>query len=96
VSHTKTFDPTRERVIPSVYERVARTDEGQLIIEQLPVYIPSEDEERRALASISKAYPYLVEHAPHIDGEFDNAVSEIRRMFAAFRRALSVDAAREI
>jgi hypothetical protein len=93
---TRTFDPTRERVVPSVSERVVRAETGQLLIERYPVYLPSETEQSRAIASLAKAYPYLEKHAPHIDGEFNNALSEIGRMFAAFRRALDVATTGEI
>lgn len=33
----------------------------------------------KAFASLSKAHPYLVKHADHIDGEFDHALSTVRQ-----------------
>ena len=36
----------------------------------------------KAFASLAKAYPYLVKHADHIDGEFALALSTLRREVA--------------
>lgn len=35
----------------------------------------------KAMTSVAKAHPLLVMHAPHIDGEFDNATSEVCRLW---------------
>src|SRR5690349_16109943 len=44
----------------------------------LKPYVPTLADVEQKIASIEKAYPYLVTHASHIDGEFANAVSELR------------------
>lgn len=59
-------------------ERVARHPNGHLIIERLP--LPSAEDFAKKFASVAKAYPVLAEHASHIDGEFDNALTDLRRM----------------
>lgn len=45
--------------------------------------------DKRALASLSKAWPYLADHASHIDGEFNNAHEYVRRTLALLRRQLA-------
>jgi hypothetical protein len=44
---------------------------------------PDRNEIDAALASLAKAWPVLAEHATHIDGEFNNALTDVRRMFDA-------------
>ena len=43
---------------------------------------PTQQEIDYTLRSLSKAWPVLAEHAPHIDGEFDNAMAKLKRMLA--------------
>lgn len=59
-------------------ERVARHPNGHLIIERLPLPVAADLEPR--FASLAKAYPVLTEHASHMDGEFDNALSDLRAL----------------
>lgn len=40
---------------------------------------------KKALASLSKAYPVLEKHADHIDGEFDNALRTVRTYIESLR-----------
>ena len=49
----------------------------------MPEYRPTRDEIDATLKTLAKAWPILAEHAPHIDGEFDNALTKARRMFDA-------------
>ena len=56
---------------------------GRLRVEEVPPYRPTREEVDAALSSLSKAHPFLVKHANHIDGEFDLALDKVRRMFDA-------------
>lgn len=69
-------------------ETIVRHPNGHLAVERVPAYLPTKDEEDAALASLAKAWPVLAYHASHIDGEFDAALSKVRRMLAASRAAL--------
>lgn len=88
-----TYDPTTLRTIERIpapqvalahNERVVRHPNGHLMIEETLAYVPPQAEQDAALASLAKARPYLPDH---IDGEYDNALANVRKMFAALRRA---------
>lgn len=57
---------------------MAALDEGARKLRAVPL-APTRKEITAALASLSKAWPVLVEHASHIDGEFDHAMHTVRR-----------------
>lgn len=38
------------------------------------------------LHSLSKAWPYLTQHAPHLDGEFNNAHVDLRGMISSLKK----------
>ena len=70
-------------------ERVVRHPNGHLMIERDAG--PTQEEIDRAFASISKAWPYLAQHASHIDGEFDNAVSSLKSIVRRLQSLSSVN-----
>lgn len=68
-------------------ERIVRHPNGHLMVERTPPWVPSQEATDAALASLAKAWPVLAQHAPHIDGEFDLALTDLRRMVDALRAA---------
>jgi hypothetical protein len=68
-------------------ERIVRHPNGHLMVERTAPYVPSREQTDAALASLAKAWPVLAQHAPHIDGEFDLALTDLRRMVDALRAA---------
>lgn len=66
--------------------RVVRHPNGHLMVEHAEAYTPAREATTKWLASVAKAYPYLTQKngADHIDGEFDNALSDLRRGIEAF------------
>jgi hypothetical protein len=79
-------------------ERVVRHPNGHLMIERVP--LPTQEAIDKALRSLAKAWPVLANHASHIDGEFDNALTDVRSMFrrllAAARRGVEDTEARRL
>lgn len=67
-------------------EVVARTPDGQLVLDRLP--LPTLNDAKPLFASLAKAYPYLADHAPHIDGEFNNALTDLQMLVARYDRIL--------
>lgn len=49
---------------------------GRLRVVDVPEYLPDRERLTKSLRSLSKAYAYL---PGHIDGEFDNALHDVRR-----------------
>lgn len=68
-------------------ERIARHPNGHLFVERVP--LPSEADFAAKFASLAKAWPVLAEHADHIDGEFDNALSDVKRMVSRLLAAVA-------
>jgi hypothetical protein len=64
-------------------KRAYRDSDGRLHVEDVPPFVPTRLQVNTALTSLSKAWPVLVKHADHIDGEFDLALSDARRYFDA-------------
>jgi hypothetical protein len=80
---------TPEPMTESPYEgTVVRHPNGHLMVEHGERWTPSREQTARWLASVNKAYPYLVEHASHIDGEFGNATLELKDGIAALHDQL--------
>lgn len=61
-------------------ERIVRHPNGHLMVECVPP--PSQEDIDAKFASLAKAWPVLAKHADHIDGEFDLALSGLRRIVA--------------
>lgn len=74
-------------------EYIVRHPNGHLMAESTLPYVPTEAEEAAALTSLAKASPVLAQHATHIDGEFDLALTAVRRMFATWRDRAKAGAA---
>jgi hypothetical protein len=74
---------TEELTMPDGF-RIVREEGGwgRLRVEAVEPYRPSREQIDKALASVAKAYPYLTaaNGADHIDGEFDNALTNLRAM----------------
>lgn len=65
-------------------EHIVRHPNGHLIVERSEPYTPGRADTEQWLASLSKAWPYLADHAQHIDGEFDLAHGNLKRGVEAF------------
>ena len=52
----------------------------------VPADFPTQAAIDKMLHSIGKAWPYLAEHASHIDGEFNNAATDLRRSIGKLMR----------
>jgi hypothetical protein len=75
---------------PNSDERIVRHPNGHLMVERIPRSpLPTQEEIDSAFASISKAWPVLAQHASHMDGEFDNAVTRLRGIVRRLQRASS-------
>lgn len=72
--------PSAPPTAPDANERVVRHANGHLMIERVPAWVPNRDEINAKLTVIAKAWPVLAQHANHLDGGFDKALTDLRRM----------------